>query len=1577
MAIQCLEYLQSGVLGPNYLSAEEKDAIENACKCDGDPDCHRRKKHHPKTIFKYQEARLQHPFLEYAVTNWSHHASCYDVEDEDFFAAIGKFVNTDNAAFHRWVSLEWDVRRARPEVPSALHIAAFSGLGHFTKRLLLEGNNIDSLDATERTPLQWACRQGHTDVVSLLLKSGAKPDPDNYQGVKPIHEAAKRNHASIVKILLEAGVEPLTPKSRQDHGGRLLGGERSTKGETAVEYVYQRGHTETILVMLPFLKQDTVEELLCESCHHSKPGAVQAILENSNVSVNCKSYRGTPLYIACNARNPKCVDLLLARGADANQISDWSPKNFLGRRETLRRKNPMTPLLALVSGWEEKHNAACHHIFRSLLKAGVDVEAKDIDGQTALLNLFGEQKILNQKAVMSLLEAGADATVTKDGDNILHRFLKENRDIKFIELLLQHGCSIEDRGNNGNTVLHTALLTSYPTTEPNTIDEVIEFLLEKGARSDIKDDYGRTVLELAISSCSMEVFRRLLQSCPDMDTRTRCLWKIERRGETVNFIRELISAGVSIEARDPYGRPALVVHCRDERIFDALLECGANLHAVDPDGKGVLHNYVSTPGTYNSLERLRKLVEKGLDPHLLDNYGNNLLHIAVPSFRGVKQDIEFIQQILDFGISPNAKNKEGQTPLMVHIEHGRVGSSANETKWVPLLELFQNQTKGYKLDIDAQDNEGMTALHFAVTRSEAHVARLIDTGAYPTIVTKKGQNLLHLASRARKSNILGFLLSNPANREMIDKADSSGKTALHEACASGRPESVYYLLKYGANVKIRDGCGRTPLHSCADFAAKQHLWSTVQIKAEEAARNKDRAWPASSRRTGLPWPTDEETMRVSGIMTALISAGADVDATDSDGCTPLDRALSNGRQEMVKSLQSQMRGCGVNDMDANLRSVVAQQEPQDSLHSLSQELQQKVLKKPSKYLSFISPEDVDWIIKNGGDITGADNDFTRESILHTAASLGLTEIMGCLGERVRFFDDTEFMIKILQTSKEHNYAENFAPVLQVACQRELPNLEILELLLKFGVDINARAVVASPEWMAGPTALHRLAEAKSWWQIDAIKLLVEKGAKIDEKNEKGETALHISSVGNAHTNMGEDEGFWKPACVEVLLDLGADPTILDNNGRSCLDKAGAAPEIMRILLKRGGDLKASALFSAIQSLNTQALGVLLDEGVSVNAVDSSNSCMVHYEVKDQKKFALFCAAFPYPFNKDIKDSVPLVKLLIERGADLYAPLNDHEMLIHYVFEHSEYEIACAFLDCADKIDFDRRDQLGRTVFLAACNFTNALPGFRHKHWFTKEAGPYLKIMSNHKADLTAIDNEGRNALHHLLDNPDAELDHILEVLKHPVSKKLFKRKDNKGFTPLSLALRTLRPAVCESLMNMGADLLEPDPNGATALHHIATQWLQVHAPHRRSRNFECHKPEFYEGSERLWQKFSDLGGDINARDNEGCTPLFSYLASPVQRDYRDKDENNCCHVGSLDKFFANADLNARNSDGETAMHVIARREKTYKLHDSKLFEFVVGKGLDPLIEDKRGRSSLDVAAACGQKEILNLFQYRS
>jgi ankyrin repeat protein len=616
-----------------------------------------------------------------------------------------------------------------------------------------------------------------------------------------------------------------------------------------------------------------------------------------------------------------------------------------------------------------------------------------------------------------------------------------------------------------------------------------------------------------------------------------------------------------------------------------------------------------------------------------------------------------------------------------------------------------------------------------------------------------------------------------------------------------------------------------------------------------------------------------------------------------------------------------------------------------------------------------------------------------------AAKEGRTELMECMGELARTYDDPVSVRKsAIETFSDRRCSiwqlSAFAPVLYAACGRSLPNMEMLELLVeKIGVDVNARCLVLKSDSdtlsnsVEGGTALHRLAAADYYWKLDAIKFLVKKGADVNAMNENGETPLHVASFTNTLRQMGSktDLGPWKHDFVQLLLDLDADPNILDNDGLSCFHKGGSSPEVMQALLRRGAYVtigKISPLFSAIQAQDLIGLNILLDFGVSPNAKDTTKSFPISHELKTQERHALLCAAVPSLLNRNIADSAPLVKSLIERGADLYAPLNDNETLIHYAFERAEYEIVCAFLDCAHLINSNARDQLGRTVFQASCGSKGVLPGYGYKHWIAKETAPAIRIL-DHGADPMAVDNDGRNALHHLLDNPDMEQDAVLQFLKNPAAKKLLYQTDRKRWYPLNCAFRALRPSLCEELIDMGADLLELDPTGATALHHIASQYFHAQRQIRIRHDLDEPSLTYHARCLFLWNKFLGLGGDVNARDNRGSPPLFWYLSSKITLDYYEQNMGGCCHVENFGKFFAAADIHARNKDGETALHVVPRRDDgnhphNGEDHDKTLFEFLIGKGLDPLAEDNRGRSSLDVAAACGKKkQILDLSQYQS
>jgi ankyrin repeat protein len=64
-----------------------------------------------------------------------------------------------------------------------LHIAASRGFTDTVKVWLGGGANIDTLDASDRTPLLLAVSRGHDDVVELLIKHGAKVNIEEIHGM--------------------------------------------------------------------------------------------------------------------------------------------------------------------------------------------------------------------------------------------------------------------------------------------------------------------------------------------------------------------------------------------------------------------------------------------------------------------------------------------------------------------------------------------------------------------------------------------------------------------------------------------------------------------------------------------------------------------------------------------------------------------------------------------------------------------------------------------------------------------------------------------------------------------------------------------------------------------------------------------------------------------------------------------------------------------------------------------------------------------------------------------------------------------------------------------------------------------------------------------------------------------------------------------------------------------------------------------------------------------------------------------------------------------------------------------------
>lgn len=403
------------------------------------------------------------------------------------------------------------------------------------------------------------------------------------------------------------------------------------------------------------------------------------------------------------------------------------------------------------------------------------------------------------------------------------------------------------------------------------------------------------------------------------------------------------------------------------------------------------------------------------------------------------------------------------------------------------------------------------------------------------------------------------------------------------------------------------------------------------------------------------------------------------------------------------------------------------------------------------------------------------------------------------------------------------------------------------------------------------------------------------------------------------------------------------------------------------------------LSQAIADRNVETLEIMLDNGASVDSIDPASDDE-YDEILEEKVtgYALLTTAMGI-LNTTPDEFAPLTRLLVERGANLYVPVNKSQTLIHWMLQYPKYETVDALLlePCVSRIDFNEKDQRGRTVLMAAANWTECLEGYGYKHWDPKAPGIPIRILDTGRADAKLVDDEGKTALHHILENSDMEDEVILQFLDRDEVRPILFTKDNEGYSPLHNALRVLRPEAVKRLLSKGANLLDPDHYGRTALHYIADQCLKKDRERRNQCGLPIDQPhDFFDQCLSLWNSFRASGGDINAQDKDGTPPLFVYLSCRARTN--DRSETKCCHLELMRSLFPNdsgVDLHAVNNEGETALHVVAQRKKGYftsQDHDSKLFEMLMKIGLDPLKEDKKGRSALDVASACGNEEIVRL-----
>lgn len=126
------------------------------------------------------------------------------------------------------------------------------------------------------------------------------------------------------------------------------------------------------------------------------------------------------------------------------------------------------------------------------------------------------------------------------------------------------------------------------------------------------------------------------------------------------------------------------------------------------------------------------------------------------------------------------------------------------------LELAEELT--FKPDrIKEVDEKGASLLHCAAMNNRLDTMKLLfSRGINIFMRDRNGSTALHYAV-LRAQDDSAIVLLDKGLSKVVNEANQLGMTIMHDVCYIGKKSMVFLLIKYGADITVRDNMGRTPL----------------------------------------------------------------------------------------------------------------------------------------------------------------------------------------------------------------------------------------------------------------------------------------------------------------------------------------------------------------------------------------------------------------------------------------------------------------------------------------------------------------------------------------------------------------------------------------------------------------------------------------------------------------------------------------------------------------------------------------------------------------------------------------------
>ena len=208
------------------------------------------------------------PFLEYSSLYWGTHMRMGPSDQaKEFALELLRHFDSHISATFLWnsISREFTIGRTPLCKPfSALHCITYFGVAEVASTLIRMNRwDVNETDGAGMTPLIWAARYGHEEVVRLLVREKRiQPDqPDTGNGRTALSWAAENGHEEVVGLFLGPRfVNPGNIRRRWGKALRVAGlpfGRRhinpdssSKSGRTPLSWAAEKGHERIVRLLL-------------------------------------------------------------------------------------------------------------------------------------------------------------------------------------------------------------------------------------------------------------------------------------------------------------------------------------------------------------------------------------------------------------------------------------------------------------------------------------------------------------------------------------------------------------------------------------------------------------------------------------------------------------------------------------------------------------------------------------------------------------------------------------------------------------------------------------------------------------------------------------------------------------------------------------------------------------------------------------------------------------------------------------------------------------------------------------------------------------------------------------------------------------------------------------------------------------------------------------------------------------------------------------------------------------------------------------------------------------------------------